>query len=863
MSSHRYWRIRVIDTEDGSSARIAKLELRGSSGGADLTGSGTAFTAGTATGADNAFDNNAGTYWYSGDGIDVLPEILGYDFGSGDDETVVQVAITADNSTGGGDYAPEDFTIQYSDNGSSWTTAATVTGESPWSDGETRTFATGFSPPAYEYGTATLTLDHVATQSGDASLTLEHVPAEFGQATLTLDHVATQSGAVSLTLSHLVQQSGTATLTLEHVPEPVTGVVGITLYHWVTQTGAPTLGIEHNVVPITGSVSLTLKHQPASTGQASLTVEYRPQAESAGKQWQLKVWLDGVDVTEQITGQVRIEANKGAARLADFVFRPFAGPLDPQAYVKKAVVIDYLTYSSGTLQTHHRRFTGIVDEATFDPVTRLVDFVCTDNLQGSLEAQDFTLIDDWVGGFHSDAVFDETDDGWEYAQQRMSTQPASLDKDVNGQLRKWSWEAKASPDITVTDGDVVDGSIGLTQNTSRDVVNHVDIEFSFAYGRLWQREVRAYWSYNRAFRDYLVLSSDLPNREMFISAIDKSWWVKSLAFTPLPPSGTYDTDSGPVNWVINDALRSSLIIGANAVLAKRWVQDVEEDYLITVTAPASIARFGEAKQVNRYAYQIPIDDSFEQVQQSTPALNEYGSLSTSSYLPPPAGAERVGDDYYLDDDKRSQFNEAIKTVQAIATTDILRSHHQNEVTVTTLLNPYVDIGQTVAVDTAPIDATGTLGQMVEVYDIDAGRAHSTLSVNVFAPDVADQNDDGITLPAQPATEPDEADTDMDLQTYLGGSDVTVPHDPDWRGFLGNLAGLRTFNAVTYPHEFRIETPDVGDDFREQQVYSATHETEVAIPQETLSIFVVDNASGFNYLIPTTQLTPTTEMSDYG
>jgi hypothetical protein len=122
MAAHRYWR---LFTRFGSSdaVLIAEVELRTSSGGADATGSGTASASsvdGTNTAA-KVFDNSTSTFWQSTFGSGSVGVWLEYDFGSGNDKDIVEVALTPSASFA--NRMPQEFDIQWSDDNATWTTA--------------------------------------------------------------------------------------------------------------------------------------------------------------------------------------------------------------------------------------------------------------------------------------------------------------------------------------------------------------------------------------------------------------------------------------------------------------------------------------------------------------------------------------------------------------------------------------------------------------------------------------------------------------------------------------------------------------------------------------------------------------------
>jgi hypothetical protein len=118
--SHRYWRVYIasVDRPNGY-AGMAEVELRTNVGGSDETGAGTASASSEYSGceANKAVDNDAGTYWYSGNGT--VPHWWKYDFGNGVTKDIVEVAITS--VTGYEDSGPKHFHLEYSDDGNSWT----------------------------------------------------------------------------------------------------------------------------------------------------------------------------------------------------------------------------------------------------------------------------------------------------------------------------------------------------------------------------------------------------------------------------------------------------------------------------------------------------------------------------------------------------------------------------------------------------------------------------------------------------------------------------------------------------------------------------------------------------------------------
>lgn len=85
------------------------------------------------------FDHDSGTDWYNYE--DGFPYWVTFDFGAGNTKIVTKYRLTASGvDVIRAERAPEDFTLQGSNNNSDWTILDTVTGEISWGVGESREF---------------------------------------------------------------------------------------------------------------------------------------------------------------------------------------------------------------------------------------------------------------------------------------------------------------------------------------------------------------------------------------------------------------------------------------------------------------------------------------------------------------------------------------------------------------------------------------------------------------------------------------------------------------------------------------------------------------------------------------------------
>jgi len=648
---------------------------------------------------------------------------------------------------------------------------------------------------------------------------------------------------ISVAVQNVLFKTGTVGAAIQNVLNYRTGAVSMAFRHNVFNVGVVSASIQNNINERTGVVTAAIQNNVFQPVSLSASIENRLGAAALGKIWKAVIVLNGVDMSSRQTGLIEIEIEEDAARIANFQLLPFSGGIDPYDWIGVSVTIDYLTYdSTGAEQSNHRVFTGVVDEPIYNPATRFTSFECTDGQQEFFEQKTKAQIDDVTGGYHSDVVFGETEDLWEYARQRLSTQPASFDFDAYRVGRLTDWQSKAVADLNFDASNIIHESLGLKLISRRDVVNTVNIKLGYRFGRKWQREIGGSWHYPRPFYQYLSDQTTLPNRGMILGALDSGWDIKSIFFTKLPPSGQFtNTEGSQTTWSITDELRDYLVFGVGFTLAKKWLQDVTEDYQIQVTADASIAKHGVIKADEFYALDEEVEEEFEKV--SEPATLSSSSSTDSSietgksfgYTEPDLGGVAVGDyDTIIDPADRASFDNAVQTAIAEARTHILKTHRANTVVIQDLLSPTADTDKTASVSTSEVTAKGKIKRVSHRLDTESGEALSTIELSLYQPNSPGQVDDAIAVPEQANTTPSIDTTGISLSTHIGGR-TTKKYSEDWTGYIGNWTSARTFPSEWYPNEFRVDIPAIEDDARDAQTFVASSVINTAIPQDILTI----------------------------
>jgi len=305
--------------------------------------------------------------------------------------------------------------------------------------------------------------------------------------------------------------------------------------------------------------------------------------------WTVIVTIDGVDQTARVIGDLRIDAEEGAARIADLTIRPPDGQVvTVAAWVGKSITIDIADQSSGSPTDIQRLFSGLIDTPALDLETRTIALRCTDNLQNLVAALDNAAIDALTpGGWHSPAVFDPAATGWGRLQDRLSTRPAACERSIAGALRVTPWAPAPAPHLSFTAEHVLDGSLSVALAARHQLVNEVGISFGYRFPRVKAEAYPIAYQYvaEGNLADHAANLNYWLRRDAVVKAIESAGGtVESITYTALP--------NQQIGQWIPSSVDSQLCMGFSAEVSFDYVQMIEEKHTITVAAPASIAAVG-------------------------------------------------------------------------------------------------------------------------------------------------------------------------------------------------------------------------------------------------------------------------------
>jgi hypothetical protein len=551
------------------------------------------------------------------------------------------------------------------------------------------------------------------------------------------------------------------------------------------------------------------------------------------------ITLNGVDITANTLGVVKVEAEESVARIARFFMVPTSGAINAGDWLGKAVTINYQTLNSaGSVLTDDRIFTGIVDVAVYDHNNILVDFSCTDDFQNTMESLTQAQIDTLITGSNwSEAVFGEYKDGWQYLENLLDSVPKAYDINKDGAAGTLvDWAAKVTPDYGFDVSSIINNSMSYSLAPRRELYNSTVLTYQYRFGRLKHREHSFGWAVSNGipfwtFCDvYLVDAHELPTRDMINAAAEGSGWKiqAPISYTKLPDTGLV---CGGQAWGITEALRDSLVTGASFTAAKRWTQTATETYTITVDAPQSVAWLGSI--------------NFDEGISNSTELDADGWAETGE-TPTGHRVDAIGD-FVIDKHDRAVSDQDIITAISRARTEILAAHRANWVEASILLNPELERFHTVELDGlmangAELTGKGKVVHLTHEMDIDKGTARTIVRVAVsLNGGAAAGGDSAITPPTAPLSDPVGVapSNSTSLLTYLGNDDSAPLFDEAWNGFMGNWAvakGTPSEDQI-YPRRFSVTTPDINQDAVDAAEGSTSQTYSFDIPNETLTIVV--------------------------
>lgn len=535
---------------------------------------------------------------------------------------------------------------------------------------------------------------------------------------------------------------------------------------------------------------------------------------SASAAWCCVVEIDGVDRSGDLTGEVVVEAEESAARVADLALHIPAGTVvAPTDWVGRQVRILFAALVDGVPVDAVPIFSGTVDLPALTPRSGLLRLRCTDNRQGVISSLTPAQVGDLIAGSRwSPVVFDAGATPWVQAGDRLSTVSAALDLDVNGVPRVTHWAANEYPDFSFGDDVVLDGSVSVDLADRGGMINFVGIEFGYRFPRLksegWLVGFDTLALHQTSFPYWVRDGNNFLERAAVEAALRQAGativtinWIE-LPTTPQVIPGANGAPAGV--WIPNPALHDQLCLGFAAVVAFDYAQEVEETHSITVSAPRSVESIGSVRDAMSGALEGVYDD-IKAIEQNILLFREkITTIPPGDMAPVQVGLTNSINGTLTTDSDRAAANVAMETLVAIARVTIQAAHRRNEVRASIPCLPVLDLVHTALIDAEGVRAQGKVRRFSHRLDVDAGSAITEIALAISAASGvgALHSDDPVGAPA--GTTPSATPLPAPAVSWngLAGQDQVITID-----FPGVAEVERAAAQVRIPTAFQVAIPE--------------------------------------------------------
>ncbi|MDY0191669.1 MAG: hypothetical protein RBR22_13160 [Desulfuromonas sp.] len=554
--------------------------------------------------------------------------------------------------------------------------------------------------------------------------------------------------------------------------------------------------------------------------------------------WSAVVMMGGVDVSELLTGSIRVDREEGAAGIAEFGLFYMPGQFVQTDLADRTVTIDYIT-DDGVDAVQVRLFTGLVAEPRWDAPARVMQITATDNLQHKIEAMPIAQIDSLTQGMWSEDVFEPVEgrSRWDYAQERMSTRAASLDCSPTGVIRTSSWYASVTPHYIFVADTTVYQSISVDLAQLRNVTNRVELEVAYRYPRLHDARESFAWRHPgtenqegiSGFCNWRSMSSELPDKSMVISATSGAGLTPvSASWYDLPPTMADPCDTGSP-WINNQV---GLLLGAGWTGARRWTQSVTETYKLNLATEAGQV---EGQQIiSRTGTSVDVEHADTDGWESSLNAITQTQQGSAPIAPPNPSYGPSGD--RVDESRRVN---AIGCLLQIAHTEILAAHRKTAVSwsVPTSMALGVDLSHTVEINDQYTHARAKCSHRVDELNFETGSALTSITISVMR---GGGVSDALLVPERlGGNDSDDGNSgwgqQVQLASQLGGRFTSGEYDDELDGFSGNYDAKQDSTLESFPRRLAVTAPPISADETDEKTHELERVYRVGIPNDLLEL----------------------------
>ena len=530
---------------------------------------------------------------------------------------------------------------------------------------------------------------------------------------------------------------------------------------------------------------------------------------TAAAVWALLVFVRGVDETPNVIGEVTVEAEENAARIADLaLYRDHGTAVTPGDWIGAPVEIWLANNTGGTPGDAVPVFTGAVEVPTLTPGSGLLRLRCSDARQAMIDAMGADALDDLcAGALWSPAIFDKGAPPATRAADLLSTLEASLDVVPGGGLRLTGWRDDTLPGQLADDDRVLDGSVSVDFAERSGMTNRVIVTFDHRFprnkaeGYLIGYDILAVAQ--TGFGQWVKNGGQFLMRETVMRAIEAAGAsIASIEWIELPTHAVQlPNNSG--YWLPNPAQHNLLCLGFGAVVAFDFHNETTEKYALTVQNSASVARFGVIAEQMSGALEGLFEDPTAAEHATLLYKKKISTIPPRSTVPISVGYVNSAEVDLTSETDHAAAVAAMQCLLAVARVKIAAAHRRNSVAAKVAADPALDLWSLVSLYAAGVTATGKVRRVVHRLDAASGEATTefTLAVSSCA-------GPGFAHPVTAPTIPDG--------TAAGQGAAVSAVNIAWNGGYGQDGRL----TITFPAVSSAERDSA------EAAIGATYETDI-------------------------------------
>lgn len=607
-------------------------------------------------------------------------------------------------------------------------------------------------------------------------------------------------------------------------------------------SGTPSVGL---------SILVALAGQP-SVGLSISVVD--PQVFDTGSlrvTWYARVMIGETDVSERLTGEMKIIGAENAARVAEFEVAP-ASAAELATYESAALTIDITLFRAGQASTF-RRFTGKVEAIELSEDGRIAGVTARDGYQERPKAcASAAEVEALFGGlaYPSGLVTwsDEQPAPAAYFSSLMETMQGCCAIDAAGLWRAipWAIGAPAATFRHAEDG-YLDGTVAIRLAQRADLPTSIDAALAIRYARLHAVEKALSWEavgYDRYVIDGLPT---LP-KSTVVSALGgvSGWFVKGSPTLVEPTPGDHPVLVGgqTQHYVVSFEAAAITCQSFEATMYHRWYQEVQANAKVTIALGGSSERDSAISESLLSEWTA---SDWENVRSSNAITGIYkanapasaGGAAPTGYegLPAPWPAANSGMDWRPDIED-AELQAAVRATVAKAVRTAAAGLRGQYVEFVRPIDPRWEIGAVLGLESQHVQAVGQLVEFEDTLDHDSG---AVLTKMRLACPAAAGTVTGFTASLTiPPAEVAHALPAVVLTNCIGASGET-PADPDEDTLLGFLCNVlptgNNYNAErpVYEEQFRIVLPEIPAELRDPLQFDVTIDADISIAGGVLVI----------------------------